>query len=141
MMAVGEPTTVNMKIIKSILFLALIFGANIAFAQKAYETISYKGSINGSPIHFTLADGYLPASELNLKKAGKTVVFQPEKGIAETNGDLKFLDYSNPLKPAKNHFVLHKLLDCYDKIPNQISGAYHNEGRRFIIILKKEKKL
>lgn len=109
-------------------------------AQKAYETISYKGSINGSPIQFNLADGYLPASELNLKQSGKTIVFQPEKGRAESSGDLKFLNYSNPLQPTKNHFVLHKLQDCYDKVPMQISGAYYNGDRRYIIILKKEAK-
>lgn len=139
-MAVGEPTIVSMKILKYILFIALSIGFYNSFAQKAYESVSYKGSINGSAIQLTLTDGYLPASELNLKQGGKTLIFLPEKGKAENNGDLKFFNYSNPLKPAKNHFVLYKLQDCYDKVPNQISGAYHDGNRRFIIILKKEKK-
>ncbi|RZK51512.1 MAG: hypothetical protein EOO87_17465 [Pedobacter sp.] len=121
-----------------IIFIALL--PSIAVAQKAYETIAYKGSVNGMKIVFSLADGYLPASELSLKQESSSLIFLPDKGKTEANGDLKLLNYSNPLKPAKNHFVLHRLQDCYDKIPNEIAGVYNTGERRYIIILKKEKK-
>ena len=121
-----------------ILFIALL--PSIAVAQKAYETIVYKGSVNGMKIVLSLADGYLPASELSLKQQNNSLTFLPDKGEAATNGDLKLLNYSNPLKPAKNHFVLHKLRDCYDKIPDEIAGVYDTGERRYIIMLKREKK-
>lgn len=112
----------------------------VGFAQKAYETVYYKGKVNGMSIRLSYADGYLAASKITLTpKNKKAKSFIPEKGVTQANGQLKFLHYINPLQPALAYFILYRLKDSAEALPAEISGKYNDNKKQYSIILKKDK--
>lgn len=140
-MAIGGPTTVNMKLLKHILFSILLVLPLFGCAQKAYDTVNYCGTAAGMTIKLVLANGYLGASEIQLssKKHKKALHFIPEKGVADVKQHLKFLTYPAPEQAAKNHFILYGMKMGYDILPPTVIGKYYSDGKQYAIILKKEK--
>ena len=57
---------IKMKLRKIFILVLFTISPIISFAQKAYETVEYNGTLNGMLIKFSLADGYLPASKNTL---------------------------------------------------------------------------
>ena len=141
MVAIGAPITVDMKLLRYTLLAALFALPLFGSAQKAYETVHYQGTVNGMLIRFTLADGYLGASKIQLSSKLHTKVqqFIPEKGVADAKQHLKFLTYPTPNQAAKNHFVLAGMQTGYTLCPTAITGKYYSNGKTKAITLQKEK--
>lgn len=128
-----------MKLHKIFILTLLIISPIISFAQKAYEMVEYNGTVNGMLIKLSLADGYLPASKITLiPKNKKASIFNPENGVADNNGKLKFIPYTAPLKYAKPYFLLLGLQDSFSVIPISISGKYYDGKKQYPIILKRK---
>lgn len=118
-----------------------MLSSTIGFAQKAYEAVYYKGKVNGMIVKLSFADGYLAASKITLTpKNKKAKSFIPEKGVADANGQLKFLHYINPLQPAVAYFILYRLKDSAEVLSAEISGKYNDSKKQYSIIIKKENK-
>jgi hypothetical protein len=59
-------------------------------AQKAYEIISYKAKVYGSPAKLAIADGYLLASKIIIYSSYGTQTFAPNANDPDTKGELRF---------------------------------------------------
>lgn len=131
-----------MKLRKILILTLFMISPIISFAQKAYEMVEYNSTVNGMVVKLSLADGYLVASKITLiSKNKKASIFNPENGVADNNGKLKFIPYTAPLKPTKAHFILSGLQDSFSIIPLTISGKYNDGNKQYSLIFKKKNKL
>lgn len=131
-----------MKLRKILILTLFMISPITSFAQKAYEMVEYNSTVNGMVVKLSLADGYLVASKITLiSKNKKASIFNPENGVADNNGKLKFIPYTAPLKPAKPYFFLSGLRDSFGVIPLTISGKYYDGNKQYSLIFKKKNKL
>ena len=119
---------------KFILFILITLALPfLAFSQKAYDVINYSGKTETMLIKFTLADGYIEASQLTTTdfKSQKTASFIPADGAADEKKEMKFYHYSMPSETFKDYFIVENMEEYYDTIPVKICGRYY-DGEKFI---------
>ena len=123
--------------LRNIFILVLItISPIISFAQKAYETVKYNGTLNGMLIKFSLADGYLAASKITLTSK-KSIIFYPENGFNNDDKQIKFTQKSNLKEIDKVYFILLNPKNEVDQIPTQLSCRFWNGKKSYNFILKK----
>jgi len=100
--------------------------------SKAYEAISYHGTVNGQAATFILANGYIGASSLKLHHQGykKPIVFEPDQGVGDEKNRLKFITYQ---KGRLDYFIMSNMQDTYDENPGYIVGNYYLNHRVFLV--------
>ncbi len=119
---------------KFILFILITLALPfLAFSQKAYDVINYSGKTETMLIKFTLADGYIEASQLTTTdfKSQKTASFLPVDGGIAENKEMKFYHYSGTGEIFSDYFILEGIEEYYDSIPVKICGKYY-DGEKFI---------
>lgn len=123
-----------------VLFVFLLIFPVLAFSQKAYESVYYKGSTQNITITFDLADGYIAASQIITKdeKTKKTSLFLPEDGVELPNKAMKFIHYSVSGKYFTDYFVLKGLENCVEILPDKINGKYYFKGVAYPFVLLKK---
>lgn len=72
-----------------LIIVGLCFGLQ-AHAQKAYDIISYKVDIYGSPGKLEVADGYLLASKVTIHSSYGDQIFAADANEPNDKGELKF---------------------------------------------------
>lgn len=99
---------------------------------KAYEAISYHGTVNGQAATFILANGYIGASSLKLHHPGykKSIVFEPDQGVGDEKNRLKLITYQ---KGRLDYFIMSNMQDTYDENPEYIVGNYYLNHRVFLV--------
>lgn len=108
-----------------------------AQAQKAYELIRYKGSIQGNRTTLLLADGYLPASKVTIYSKHGNQLFSPSTDGPDSQGELRFnaaASNKGNKKSAGSWLVL-KGLDKYP-YPSQIRAVYWDTKVRRAVVLR-----
>lgn len=119
---------------KFILFILInLFLLPLAFSQKAYDVINYSGKTETMLIKFTLADGYIEASQLTTTdfKSKKTASFIPIDGGVAENKEMKFYHYSETGETFSDYFILEGIEEYYESIPVKICGKYY-DGEKVI---------
>jgi hypothetical protein len=115
-----------MRITSAIVSLFLILSYTLpAKAQKAYDMITYQGTIYGSKAILQLAEGYLLASKLSMSsKLGKQE-FSPSAGEPDARGDLRFdaAKATGRFKDNKGSWILIKKIGGAE-YPSRIMAAY-----------------
>jgi hypothetical protein len=111
-----------------------------SFAQKAYEAVYYQSSYHGLVVHFTLADGYLGASEISLTEGRSKIIkrFVPVSGTPDEQTQLRFEQYPGVPKVGEAFFLVNGLLDDYVRLPMQLSAAYHHNGKVTRLLLYRQ---
>jgi len=68
---------------------------SFGFAQKAFKVVHYVGKQKDMEVHLKLADGYLPASEIDLKRVstGKTFRFIPDICVPDDPETCRFMKF------------------------------------------------
>ena len=121
-----------MKLLKITLFLYLLGSPSFSFAQKAYETLNYRGLVDGKIVNFSLADGYVAASRISFGSKNPKL-FYLKNTSAENNRQLKFVPHS---KLTKSYFIL-ITKDGFDKVSQQIFGNYYDGKKNYKFVLKR----
>ena len=95
----------------------------LGFAQKAYETASYKGYLRRRPVKLVLANGYAGASVISWFGAAKSkaVRFTPEDNAPGTQYIFRSDDASR-----KDYFTLNHIQEVYERLPKIITGYYRS---------------
>jgi len=125
-----------MKPHKIFILTLFIISPIIGFAQKAYETVNYKGIIKGKTVKLSLADGYLSASKITLVSK-KSIIFYPKNGFNNDDKQIKFTPITN-LKEIENvYFILLNPKNELDQIPTQIYSRFWDGQKNHSFILKK----
>jgi hypothetical protein len=120
------------------LFTALLFVNVTAKAQqaKAYETVHYRAKAGDLLFLLSYTDGYISASRISLRLNGqKTLLFLPESGTSESNGDFNFV--SQPI--AHNGDIRLMQLNEEETAPALIRSSYRAKGRTVVLIFKRPK--
>lgn len=126
-----------MNSFKNLLLILLLASPIWGFAQKAYEQVFYTGLVNGMNIKFTYADGYLMASQLELKAKGKRIQTFIYDNFNENTSELKLLNYLRLGKSTQKYIVLTNIRERDAKLPNQFLGKYYSGKKQYAFILKK----
>jgi hypothetical protein len=107
---------------KAILIFLLATAPLCTIAQKAYETASYSGKLKGQTIAFKLANGYIGASEINLRISpkAKPILFMADSGAPDSGNQLTFKND----KAGAGYFILKNMQDAYDQLPIIIYGVF-----------------
>ncbi|MGF7079563.1 hypothetical protein [Mucilaginibacter sp. UYCu711] len=98
--------------------IALLFFLTIplcSIAQKAYETANYSGKIKGQTITLKLANGYIGASEISLRRSpkAKPVLYAPDSGTPDSDNKISFKSD----KATAGYFIVKNMQDAYDRLP------------------------
>lgn len=101
-----------------------------SLAQKAFETVNYKGKLNNKVIRLALANGYIGASSIKFTSKGKSLVFSPDSGVPDEHNKLIFrlAKYQQP-----NYFILSNMQEAYQELPLFINGEYYN-NKKFTLV-------
>lgn len=110
---------------KCCLFCLMLMLPFCASAQKAYDAVLYKGTLQGKTIQLYLGNGYVAASKITISAPKqKPVLFLPESGIANEKFMLR-----NTQSQAKDLFTLYHIQESYYKAPGIISGTYQSRKK------------
>lgn len=120
-----------MKNLWTVVFIFLL--PSLSFCQKAFEAVHYIGKVQDLRVRFKLADGYLPASEINVKstKSGKAILFIPESGMPDELENLSFYK-KLPGGSKREYFVISGLREVFaGDAPALFKASYYKNGGRF----------
>lgn len=118
-----------------ILLSMLLFSGNLYAQQaKAYELVHYVATNGGQAYLLDYADGYPCASNIKIKRAGRTTfILEPVNGFANDNGDLLFIA---PKSKQEGEIVLHGV-DDDNVAPAKLKATYKLKGRKLVLTFKK----
>jgi len=119
------------KVLKLLILMVML--PLLSMAQKAYETVSYKGELNRQKIRLNLANGYIGASAIIIRFNSKSIQFTPEMGSANADGRLRFNRLKNSDHPSTDYFILDNMADAYETLPLVIKGQYYHNGKKINI--------
>jgi len=128
-----------MKIIQIASTLLFMLGISFnSMAQKAYDIVKYKGKTQNISVEFTLANGYLEASEIKTTdlKSKKTSKFSMDPSDARVGKDLRFMHISTSSKQFTDYFIIQNIEEGYTNPPKTIKGVYYFENKPNELILK-----
>jgi hypothetical protein len=111
----------------------------LAFSQKAFEAIYYRGSTENISVKFILANGYITASEIQTinRKTKRMTKFLPVSNYAGNNSKMKFYHYSPSGKKFSDYFILENIEEYSQHVPAKILGKYFLNRTAYNIILTK----
>jgi|GEM_PF-713262 len=111
------------------------------FSQKAYELIYYRGTAQNINIKFTLAHGYINASEIQTtdRKTKRVSKFLPVSDNADNDSKIKFYHYSTSGKTFSDYFILEDMKEYYQHVPAKIHGNYYLNRTAYSITLTRYK--
>ncbi len=123
-----------------LLFTLVALSSTFAFCQKAYDAIIYVGKTQNITVQFTLANGYISASEIKTtdNKTKKTSKFSPTDATIDNDKKMKFEHVSTSGKKFSDYFMLEGMEDNYETPPSKITGNYFFNGTAFAITLVKK---
>jgi hypothetical protein len=78
------------KLLSYLAILVTLCYSTKVYAQKAYDIISYKAKVYGSPAKLAIADGYLLASKIIIYSSYGTQTFAPNANDPDIKGELRF---------------------------------------------------
>ena len=130
-----------MKTIQSAILFMLCMSFN-SMAQKAYDNVKYIGKTQNISVEFTLANGYLEASEIKTKdlKNKKTSTFSVDPSDARVGTDLRLMHISTTSKQFTDYFIIQNIEEGYTNPPKTIKGMYYFENKPYELILKLKSK-
>lgn len=103
-----------------LLYLLLMLLPFFANAQKAYDAVKYKGTLQDKTVQLYLGNGYLAASKITLSaQKQKPTSFLPESGAASDQFILR-----NTQNSTKDLFILYHIRESYNEVPLIITGSY-----------------
>jgi len=126
---------------KLLLVVAAVFILPVlAYSQKAYDAVVYTGETQNITVKFTLANGYVQASEIRTtdNKSRKSSKFLTAEGYPDDESKMKFYHFSSSGKTFSDYFILDGIEESYDLPPAEIYGKYYFNGGEFELTLKKK---
>jgi len=127
---------------KNLLFaiLAIFTLPVLAYSQKAYDAVVYTGKTQNITVTFTLANGYVEASQILTtdNKSKKRSKFLPAEGYPDDESRMKFYHFSSSGKSFTDYFILDGIEQSYEEPPAEIYGKYYFNGEEFELTLKKK---
>jgi hypothetical protein len=127
------------KKLSLIIITVLAMHANV-FSQKAYDVIYYRGTTQNINVKFTLANGYINASEIQTidRKTKRVSKFLAAHDTADNDGKMKFYHHSTSGKTFSDYFIL-DIQDYYQHVPAKIRGKYYFNRTAYRITLSRYK--
>jgi hypothetical protein len=124
---------------------AILFMLCMSFnsmAQKAYDNVKYIGKTQNISVEFTLANGYLEASEIKTTdlKNKKTSTFSVDPSDARIGSDLRLMHISTSKTQFTDYFILKNIEEGYTRPPKTIQGVYYFNSKPYELILKLKSK-
>lgn len=112
------------------------------FSQKAYKAIYYRGTTQNIAVKFTLAHGYINASEIQItdRKTKRVLKFLPVTNNADNDRKIKFYHYSTSGKIFNDYFILEDIEEYDQHVAAKINGKYYTNKNAFSITLIKDKR-
>lgn len=116
----------------------LLFLTLHTFAQKAYDVEYYNGKMENLNIRFSLANGYISASEVKITnpKTKLSSTFLAESGAENPDYKMKFLPDVKS-KMYDTYFILYGIKDGYEVLPKEIHGIYYRNSKEYKVVLFK----
>lgn len=112
-----------------------------SMAQKAYDNVKYIGKTQNISVEFTLANGYLEASEIKTTdlKNKKTSTFSVDPSDARVGTDLRLMHISTSKAQFTDYFILKNIEEGYTHPPKTIQGLYYFNNKPYELVLKIKK--
>lgn len=124
---------------KPFLTILILFLCTSSFAQKAYELEYYKVKTKDFNIKFALGNGYIGASEVQIKdnKTKQTTKYIAEDGSENSNYKMKFIPSSTKNKSGVNYFIIDGIKDSYEILPKKFRGQLYLGIKNYKFLLNK----